>query len=102
MIIPALTRPPEQPGSTTWPRTLRTKLPRKWGVLGQHRSTQRKIPRGRPDEDEFTKECLALPTERRLRGDDVLACRTDLFTKHGPPDHIRSDNPCPAGHALHA
>jgi len=22
----------------------------------------------------------------------VLACLTDLFTRHGPPDHIRSDN----------
>ena len=42
--------------------------------------------------DEYTKECLALPMARRLRSDDVLACLTDLFTKHGPPDHIRSDN----------
>ena len=42
--------------------------------------------------DEFTKECLALPTARRLRSEDVLACLTDLFTRHGPPDHIRSDN----------
>jgi putative transposase len=42
--------------------------------------------------DEYTKECLALPMARRLRSDDVLACLTDLFTKHGPSDHIRSDN----------
>ena len=42
--------------------------------------------------DEFTRECLALPTARRLRSDDVLACLTDLFSRHGPPDHIRSDN----------
>ena len=41
---------------------------------------------------EFTRECLALPTARRLRSDDVLACLTDLFSRHGPPDHIRSDN----------
>ena len=42
--------------------------------------------------DEYTKKCLALPTALRLRSDDVLACLTDLFTKYGPPDHIRSDN----------
>ncbi len=27
-----------------------------------------------------------------MRHDDVLACLTELFTKHGPPGHIRSDN----------
>ena len=27
-----------------------------------------------------------------LGSDDVLACLTDLFIRHGPPDHIRSDN----------
>jgi len=42
--------------------------------------------------DEFTKECLALPTARKLWSNDVLACLTDLFTRHGPPDHIQSDN----------
>ena len=42
--------------------------------------------------DEFTRECLALPTARRPRHDDVLACLADLFTRHGDPDHIRSDN----------
>lgn len=42
--------------------------------------------------DEFTRECLAIDVARRLRHDDVLACLTDLFTQHGPPDHIRSDN----------
>lgn len=42
--------------------------------------------------DEFTRRCLAIQVERRLRHDDVLACLTELFTKHGPPDHIRSDN----------
>jgi len=42
--------------------------------------------------DEFTRECLAINVARRLRHDDVLACLTDLFTRHGPPDHIRSDN----------
>lgn len=42
--------------------------------------------------DEYTRECLAIETARTLRHDDVLACLTDLFTEHGPPDHIRSDN----------
>lgn len=42
--------------------------------------------------DEFTRRCLAIQVERRLRHDDVLACLTELFTRHGPPDHIRSDN----------
>lgn len=42
--------------------------------------------------DEFTRECLAIEVARKLRHDDVLACLTDLFTRHGPPDHIRSDN----------
>jgi len=42
--------------------------------------------------DEFTRRCLAIQVERRLRHDDVLACLTELFTTHGPPDHIRSDN----------
>jgi len=42
--------------------------------------------------DEFTRKCLAIEIARRLRQDDVLACLTNLFTRHGPPDYIRSDN----------
>ncbi len=42
--------------------------------------------------DEFTRESLAIPVARRLRSDDVLHCLAELFVKHGPPDHIRSDN----------
>jgi len=42
--------------------------------------------------DEYRRECLAIHVERRLRSDDVLAVLTDLFTRHGPPSHIRSDN----------
>ncbi len=42
--------------------------------------------------DAFTRECLAIVVDRKLRHDDVRACLTDLFTRHGPPDHIRSDN----------
>jgi len=29
---------------------------------------------------------------RKLTSDDVRECLTDLFVKHGPPEHIRSDN----------
>ena len=42
--------------------------------------------------DEFTRECLAIAVARNLKSDDVLACLTGLFTRHGPPEHIRSDN----------
>lgn len=30
--------------------------------------------------------------QRKLKRDDVLAVLTELFQRHGPPDHIRSDN----------
>ena len=42
--------------------------------------------------DEFTRECLAVVVARNLKSDDVLSCLTGLFTRHGPPEHIRSDN----------
>ncbi len=42
--------------------------------------------------DEFTRECLALVVDRKLVSDDVLHCLADLFVRHGPPEHIRSDN----------
>ncbi|MBS7668142.1 IS3 family transposase [Croceicoccus gelatinilyticus] len=42
--------------------------------------------------DEHSRECLAIHVQRKLRSDDVLAVLTDLFQRHGPPDHIRSDN----------
>ena len=42
--------------------------------------------------DEFSRECLAIKVERRLRSDDVLNALTELFVRHGPPEHIRSDN----------
>ena len=32
-------------------------------VLGQHRSTQRKVPRGRPDEDALTADIVALASK---------------------------------------
>ena len=42
--------------------------------------------------DEFTRQCLAIVTARKLKSDDVLHCLTELFTIHSPPEHIRSDN----------
>lgn len=42
--------------------------------------------------DEFTRRCLAIVVARRLRSGDVLHCLTDLMSRHGPPEHIRSDN----------
>lgn len=42
--------------------------------------------------DEFTRTCLAIDVARQLKHDDVLFSLTDLFTQHGPPDYIRSDN----------
>jgi len=42
--------------------------------------------------DEYSRESLAIVVARKIRSDDVLHCLTDLFVKHGPPEHIRSDN----------
>ena len=42
--------------------------------------------------DEYTRESLAIVVARKINSDDVLYCLTDLFVKHGPPEHIRSDN----------
>lgn len=42
--------------------------------------------------DEHSRQCMAIKVGRKLRSDDVLQCLTDLFTEHGPPDFIRSDN----------
>lgn len=42
--------------------------------------------------DEFTRKCLAIHVDRKLNAQSVLECIADLFVKHGPPDHIRSDN----------
>ena len=42
--------------------------------------------------DEYTRECLAVDVERRLRHDDVIYRLAQLFTKHGTPACLRSDN----------
>ena len=42
--------------------------------------------------DEFTRECLAIHVARRIRAGDALEVFADLMTRHGIPEHIRSDN----------
>jgi transposase InsO family protein len=42
--------------------------------------------------DEFTRECLAIRVDRRLRSTDVIDVLSDLFILRGVPGHIRSDN----------
>ena len=42
--------------------------------------------------DEYSRECLAIVVARSLKSDDVLEALTELFTRYGPPAHIRSDN----------
>jgi len=42
--------------------------------------------------DEYTRECLAVKTARRLTHKDVLEVLMDLFIERGVPVHIRSDN----------
>ena len=42
--------------------------------------------------DEYSRECLAIVTKRKLKSGDVLEALEDLFITHGMPDHIRSDN----------
>ena len=42
--------------------------------------------------DEYTRECLAIRAERKLKSIDVLETLADLFLVKGVPEHIRSDN----------
>lgn len=42
--------------------------------------------------DEFSRECLAIRVDRKLRSTDVIDVLSDLFILRGVPDHIRSDN----------
>jgi len=42
--------------------------------------------------DEFSRESLAIHIRRKLNSQDVLHVLGKLFLRHGPPEHIRSDN----------
>jgi putative transposase len=42
--------------------------------------------------DEHSKECLMSLVRRRINSQDVILTLSELFLKHGIPEHIRSDN----------
>ena len=42
--------------------------------------------------DEFSRECLAIRINRKLKATDVIDVLSDLFILRGIPTHIRSDN----------
>ena len=42
--------------------------------------------------DEFTRECLAIRIDRKLKSTDVIDVLSDLFILRGVPAHVRSDN----------
>ena len=42
--------------------------------------------------DEFTRECIAIRVNRKLKAVDVINVLSDLFILRGVPSHIRSDN----------
>jgi len=42
--------------------------------------------------DEYTRECLEVRVEKRIRGGDVLETLDEIMHERGTPRHIRSDN----------
>ena len=42
--------------------------------------------------DEYSRECLAIRTERRQNQETVLETLAELFLGYGPPRYLRSDN----------
>ena len=42
--------------------------------------------------DEYTRECLAIVVDRKLKSADVIGMLAKLFLTKGLPEHIRSDN----------
>jgi transposase InsO family protein len=42
--------------------------------------------------DEYTRECLALKSGRRITSEDVIHTLADLFIQRGAPAYLRSDN----------
>jgi len=58
----------------------------------QHQAEDKRKLRTLTVIDEFTMTCLEIVVAWRLRSDDVLHYLTELLTRHGPPEHIRSDN----------
>ena len=42
--------------------------------------------------DEYTRECLTIDVERKIKAIDVVERLADLFVSRGVPEYIRSDN----------
>ena len=42
--------------------------------------------------DEFSRECLAIRIDRKLKSTDVIDVLADRFTLRGVPGYVRSDN----------
>ena len=42
--------------------------------------------------DGFTRKCLSIRIDRKLKSSDVIDVLSDLFVLRGVPEHIRSDN----------
>jgi transposase InsO family protein len=42
--------------------------------------------------DEFTRECLAIRINRKLKSTEVIDILSNLFILWGIPTHVRSDN----------
>lgn len=45
-----------------------------------------------PIVEEYTRECLALPTERSITAEEVIQTLAYLFAERGAPEYLRSDN----------
>jgi transposase InsO family protein len=58
----------------------------------QDRTRDGKVSRMLTVVDEFTRECLAIRVGRRLGPDEALEVPAELSVRHGPPEHVRSDN----------
>ena len=58
----------------------------------EYRSSIELFVGGVTETEEYTRECLAIVVERKLRSDDVLHTLAELFAEHGAPEHLRSDN----------
>ena len=42
--------------------------------------------------DEYTRECLAIVADQKLRSTEVIETLAELFIRRGTPEHLRSDN----------
>ena len=42
--------------------------------------------------DEYSRKCLAIRVDRRIKSVDVIETLTELMVTRGVPEHIRSDN----------